>query len=232
VTQLRTTRLLLRPLRPSDFAAYREVRRRNAAWLARWEPRPPAGAASPSEDPSAFSSRCSARDRERQLGTGYAFALFHREQFCGELNLNNVVRGAFRSGHVGYWIDERFAGQGFIPEGLVAVLGFAFEQVDLHRVEINIIPRNASSLRVVEKLGLRQEGLAERLIEIDGVWEDHIRFAITAEEWTQRSAALRRLTEGFGDRAGLSGTPVPGDGGGLSGSPVAGAEGVSSGPPR
>jgi len=193
-----------------DFAGYREVRLHNADWLARWEPRLPAGAANPARDPTAFASRCSARDRERQLGTGYAFGVFHRERFCGEINLNNVVRGAFRSGHVGYWVDERCAGRGFVPEGLVAVLGFAIEQVDLHRVEVNIIPRNHRSLRVVQKLGLRSEGLAERLIEINGVWEDHLRFAITAEEWAVRSGELHDLAlgaDGAAARHGVSSAP-------------------------
>jgi ribosomal-protein-alanine N-acetyltransferase len=60
----------------------------------------------------------------------------------------------------------------------------------LHRVEISIIPRNSASRRVVEKLGIRQEGIAERFLEIDGVWEDHVRYAITSEEWNRREAEL------------------------------------------
>ena len=67
---------------------------------------------------------------------------------------------------------------------------YAFETLRLHRIEINIIPRNVASLRVVEKLGLRQEGVAERYLEIDGAWEDHARFAITAEEWADRAPEL------------------------------------------
>lgn len=196
MTRIRTRRLELRPLTSRDFGQYREVRLANRDWLARWEPRPAVGGVSPAEDPGAFGTRCTARDRERQLGNGYAFGVFHDGRFCGEVNVNNVVRGAFRNGHVGYWVDERSAGRGIIPEALVGVFGFAFEQVDLHRLEINIIPRNTRSLRVVEKLGLRQEGIAERLIEIDGVWEDHARFAITAEEWGARSGELRDLVDG------------------------------------
>jgi [ribosomal protein S5]-alanine N-acetyltransferase len=196
VTTIRTRRLRLRPLTTRDFAQYREVRSTNREWLAQWEPQLVTGAINPADDPSAFGSRCSARDRERQLGNGYAFGVFHQDRFCGEVNVNNVVRGAFRNGHVGYWVDQRAAGLGIIPESLVGVFGFAFDDIDLHRLEINIIPRNARSLRVVEKLGLRQEGVSERLIEIDGVWEDHARFAITAEEWAERRDELRGLVEG------------------------------------
>ena len=65
----------------------------------------------------------------------------------------------------------------------MVTLRFAFEEISLHRVEISIIPRNRASRRVVEKLGLREEGVAVRYLEIDGVWEDHVRYAITAEEW-------------------------------------------------
>jgi len=81
----------------------------------------------------------------------------------------------------------------------VVTLRFAFESLGLHRVEISIIPRNAASRRVVEKLGLRVEGLAERYLEIDGVWEDHIRFAVTTEEWQQRRAEL--LADWLGEGA-------------------------------
>jgi ribosomal-protein-alanine N-acetyltransferase len=183
----------MRPLRPTDFSAYSEVRIRCADWLTKWEPRRPPRSADPALDAGSFSARCAGRDRDRQLGTAYAFGLFAGERFCGEINLNNVVRGAFQSAHVGYWVDEALAGQGLVPEGLVGVLGFAFDDLGLHRVQIAIIPRNASSRRVVEKLGIREEGVALRYLEIDGVWEDHLRYAITTEEWSQRSGELREL---------------------------------------
>jgi ribosomal-protein-alanine N-acetyltransferase len=73
---------------------------------------------------------------------------------------------------------------------VVVTLRFAFEAISLHRVEISIIPRNLPSRRVVEKLGIREEGIAERFLEIDGVWEDHMRYAITSEEWVRREAEL------------------------------------------
>jgi ribosomal-protein-alanine N-acetyltransferase len=72
---------------------------------------------------------------------------------------------------------------GLVPEAVVVTLRFAFEAISLHRVEISIIPRNHASRRVVEKLGIREEGIAQRFLEIDGVWEDHVRYAVTAEEW-------------------------------------------------
>ncbi len=101
-----------------------------------------------------------------------------------------MQRGPYQNAYVGYWIDEALAGNGFMPESVVVVAQFGFENLDLHRLQISIIPRNRASRRVVEKLGLRAEGLAERYLEINGVWEDHIRYAITAEEWHRRRPEL------------------------------------------
>jgi ribosomal-protein-alanine N-acetyltransferase len=67
---------------------------------------------------------------------------------------------------------------------------FAFEQLRLHRLEICIIPRNTNSRRVVEKLRLRDEGIAQRFLEINGVWEDHVRYGVTVEEWHARREEL------------------------------------------
>jgi [ribosomal protein S5]-alanine N-acetyltransferase len=72
----------------------------------------------------------------------------------------------------------------------VLLCSSAFEDLHLHRVQISIIPRNTASRRVVEKLGIRDEGLAQRYLEINGTWEDHIRYAITLEEWDARRDEL------------------------------------------
>ena len=183
-------RVTLRPLRAIDFLAWQEVRRRNGEWLTRWEPRRPANQPEVSEHRRAFEARCDQRDRERSLGTSYGFGLFVGERFAGEINLNNVVRGAAQYADIGYWIDQSQAGNGYTPEGVVLLLKFAFEELGLHRVQIAIVPRNAASRRVVEKLGLRDEGVAIRFLEINGAWEDHVRYAITVEEWRERRLEL------------------------------------------
>jgi [ribosomal protein S5]-alanine N-acetyltransferase len=183
-------RIVLRPLLPSDFSAWREVRRRNEAWLTPWEPARNPSLPDVVESPEAFAMRCSARERERQLGTAYGFGVFVGDRFCGEINLSSVQRGPFQSCYVGYWIDEAQAGHGYMPEALVVVVRFAFEQLGLHRIQISIIPRNHRSRRVVEKLKIRDEGVALRYLEINGVWEDHVRYAITTEEWADRRDEL------------------------------------------
>ena len=187
--ELRGRRVSLRSLSEDDFPAWHEVRTRCADWLLRWEPRPK-GAPVPLEDRPSFAARCGIRERERHLGTGYGFGIFVGERFAGEVTLSSIQRGPFQSGFIGYWIDEVMAGRELVPEAVVVALRFAFETISLHRVEISIIPRNLASRRVVEKLGIREEGVALRFLEIDGVWEDHVRYAITAEEWADREPSL------------------------------------------
>jgi ribosomal-protein-alanine N-acetyltransferase len=185
-------RLVLRPLNVQDFPQWQEVRRRNHDWLTRWEPARIPGAPDVVEDRDAFSARCSARQRERQLGAGYGFGIFVEGVFAGEINVSSVQRGPFQSAYVGYWIDEKHAGCGYTPEALVVVARYCFEELHLHRLQIAIIPRNHASRRVVEKLAVREEGTALRYLEINGVWEDHVRYAITAEEWSRRRRELLR----------------------------------------
>lgn len=192
MTVLRGRNVELRPLVPSDFAAYAEVRRRNAEWLTPWEPARLTNQPDPAHSREAFAARCSARQRERQLGTGHGFGIFSSGQLCGEINLSSIQRGAFQSGYVGYWVDSAQAGRGLCPEAVVVLCRFAFEDLDLHRLQISIIPRNHASRRVVEKLELRSEGIARAYLQINGRWEDHVRYAITVEEWADREPELRQ----------------------------------------
>ena len=95
-----------------------------------------------------------------------------------------------QSGTVGYWIDQHHAGHSYVAEAVVVVMQFAFEQLQLHRLEICIVPRNERSIRIMEKLALREEGVAQRYLEINGIWEDHVRYGMTVEEWHERRTAL------------------------------------------
>lgn len=77
-----------------------------------------------------------------------------------------------------------------MSEAVVVLSQFAFEELNLHRIEVCIIPRNQNSRRVMEKINIREEGIAERFLEINGVWEDHVRYGLTREEWDARRAEL------------------------------------------
>lgn len=183
-------RVVLRPLVPQDFTGWSEVRRRNGDWLTVWEPVKLPHHPDPETNREVFAARCGARDRERLAGSQYAFGIFVDGAFAGEINLNNVVRGAFQSATIGYWIDKARAGRSFMSEAVVVLSQFAFEELGLHRIEVCIIPRNANSRRVMEKLHFREEGIAERFLEINGVWEDHVRYGFTREEWDERRDSL------------------------------------------
>lgn len=181
---------MLRPLTPDDFRSWSRTRRTNDAWLTPWEPRRPASPFDPTTNQDAFEVRCRARDRDRNAGTGFAFGVFVGDRFVGETNLNNVLRGAMQSATLGYWIDEQHAGRAYTAESVVVAARFAFECLLLHRLEICIVPRNYNSHRVMQKLQLRDEGVARRFLEINGVWEDHVRYGFTAEEWAARGDEL------------------------------------------
>lgn len=179
-------------MKASDWEAWRAVRIRSRDFLEPWEPLGEPGAPDPVTDADAFKARCGAWERQRHFDAAYGFGIFLRDsgELIGEVSLGSVQRGPFQSGNVGYWIDEAHAGHGYMPEAVAVVLRYAFEQLGMHRVEAAIVPRNARSRRVAEKLGMRDEGTSERFLQIRGVWEDHVRYAITAEEWAVRKDEL------------------------------------------
>jgi len=177
--ELRSGRVGLRPISTNDGPAWKEVRARNAAWLRPWEATVPPGDASV---PKTF--RGLVRDLRRQARESRAlpFAVTVDEEFAGQLTVTNIVGGSAQFASMGYWIDMKHAGQGFIPTAVAMACDHCLFEVGLHRIEIAIRPENSASLRVVEKLGFREIGYAPNYLHIDGAWRDHRLFAITAEE--------------------------------------------------
>jgi [ribosomal protein S5]-alanine N-acetyltransferase len=186
-------RVMLRALHAGDYDAWREIRLRCRDWLEPWEPLPEPGSPDPVTDVDAFRARCGAWERQRQFDTAYGFGLFlHDGLLLGEVSLGSVLRGPFQSSFIGYWVDEKQAGNGYVPEGVALVIRYGFDTLGLHRMEAAIVPRNDKSRRVAEKLGLRDEGTARHFLQIRGVWEDHVRYAITGEDWKRRRSDLER----------------------------------------
>lgn len=173
--------MILRPYRLADFDTWRDVRLANVDWLEKWEPAGPPHRVRYSYEE--FARGASYSDGQANADRGYRFGVFEDGALRGQITLSEVSRGAFQSAFVGYWVDGRQAGRGLTPEAVRVVLAFAFGRLRLHRVQAAIIPRNVASIRVVEKVGMRREGLALRFIQINGVWEDHYLYAITGEEW-------------------------------------------------
>ena len=188
--ELEGPRVLLRGLRDSDFEEWRAVRRANRSWLEPWEPLPEFGTPDAAADRSAFRARCAAWDRQRQFDAAYGYGVFLGDALIGEVSLGSVQRGPFQSAYVGYWMAEEHAGKGYTPEAVVLVLRFGFEHLALHRIEAAIVPRNAASRRVAEKLGMRDEGTSRELLQIRGVFEDHVRYAMLQDEWLERKDEL------------------------------------------
>ncbi len=187
--------VLLRPYRRGDAHAWSEARRANQSWLAPWESAPP-GPWGELNSPQAFHYVHRDMRRSARRGESMPFAVCLREQgderLVGHLNLGNIVRRAFCSAYVGYWVDSRVAGRGVIPTALALAVDHAFGPGGLHRVEVNIRPENGPSRRVVEKLGFREEAYHPRYMHIDGAWRDHIGYAMTSEEVVAEGGLLAR----------------------------------------
>ncbi|MGW2488061.1 GNAT family N-acetyltransferase [Streptomyces sp. NPDC001606] len=105
---------------------------------------------------------------------------------AGYININNIVRGAFQCGALGYGAFAHAAGRGLMREGLDLVIGYAFGPLGLHRLEINVQPQNTASIALARGAGFRNEGFSPRMLYIDGAWRDHERWALTQEMRTPR----------------------------------------------
>lgn len=103
-------------------------------------------------------------------------------EIIGTISLNNIVMGAFFSCFLGYQIDYRHRNRGYMTEATNRIVQFAFDDLHLHRVEGNIMPRNKPSIAVVKKCGFELEGISKKYLKINGVWEDHLHYVILNEK--------------------------------------------------
>ena len=149
----------------------------NRDWLRPWEATNP-------HAPNSFDVKAQLRGLLRQLNdeSGMPFVIEVQGKLQGQLNVANVMYGSVSSAVLGYWVSPEVAGRGVMPTAVALVTDYLMDQVGLHRVEINIRPENLASLRVIQKLGFRYEGLKQRYIHINGDWRDHYVFALTKEE--------------------------------------------------
>ncbi len=121
--------------------------------------------------------------QKAKAGREYAFLIFQKEDtkketVIGKLTFSSIVRGPFLSCFVGYSTDSAAQNKGYMTEALETGVKFIFNTVGLHRIEANIMPRNISSLKVVEKLGFQNEGLSPNYLKINAMWEDHIHMVL------------------------------------------------------
>jgi [ribosomal protein S5]-alanine N-acetyltransferase len=189
----------LHPLRRRDANDWSRLRLANESWLSPWEPSSTVPW-SVRHTPTAYRAMRRAVARRARMGTSVPFAIRVEGRLAGQVTIDNVVRGALRSGYLGYWIDRRVAGRGMASLAVALVCDHAFGDVGLHRVQADIRPENLPSQRLVERLGFRQEGLLRRYLDIDGDWRDHRAYALLAEDlpggvlarWRERADPLAR----------------------------------------
>lgn len=169
----------LRALRRADEAAWMRLRAENAGWLEPWDATSPVPV--DGRRPT-FGQFVRTLDRQGRQGGSLPFAVDHEGALVGQLTVSGITYGSLCSASIGYWVSRHVAGRGITPTAVALAADHCFGALGLHRVEINIRPENGPSLRVVQKLGFRDEGVRERYLHIQGVWRDHRTFALTAEE--------------------------------------------------
>lgn len=188
--------LTLRPLRRRDRAPFERLRERNADWLRPWD------ASDPDRGRTLIDFRTMRRWNEEQarLGTYLPLAITVEGRLAGQITAGPIQYGAMRTAVLGYWIDRREAGRGVVPRAVAMLIDHLFAELGMHRIEVTVRPENLASLRVVDKLHLRPEGMRRAAIHVDGAWRDHLVFALTAEEVAtghDGRGVLRRLHREF-----------------------------------
>jgi ribosomal-protein-alanine N-acetyltransferase len=169
-------RIRLRAPRMADYAEWAHLREVSRAFLQPWEP------SWPSDDltRTAFRRRLALYQRDQDLGVGYAFLAFRKDDgaLAGGITLRNILRGVAQTGTLGYWIGEPYARRGYTLEAVNALCRHAFGRLDLHRLEAACCPDNLASRRLLLKAGFELEGRARGYLRIDGKWRDHILFGL------------------------------------------------------
>lgn len=177
IPELSSGAISIRGIRPRDAKQLERELMLNRAWLRKWEATTPQSFIS-------FDTKASIRSllNAARFGGALPFAIELDGEFVGQLNVSGIVMGSLSSAQLGYWVSERAAGRGATPTAVALATDYCFRRLNLHRMEICIRPENAASLRVVEKLGFRYEGLRRRYIHINGDWRDHFSFALTSDD--------------------------------------------------
>lgn len=171
--------MALRPLRYRDAREWVEVRQRNHEWLRPWEPTAPVQGA---RSATSFRQMVRRYNAQARAAEALPWVVTYEGRLAGQMTISSIIWGSARMASAGYWVDRDVAGRGVTPTALALAVDHCFFIVGLHRIEVNIRPENHASLRVVQKLGFREEGVRERFLHIDGGWRDHISFALTVED--------------------------------------------------
>jgi [ribosomal protein S5]-alanine N-acetyltransferase len=189
----------LRPVQLRDAGAWSEIRIRDEHHLSPWEPSMP-GTWEQRHSAGEWPGRWIQLRGAGRRGVALPFAVTVDGRFAGHVMVGNVVREPLLSAYVGYWVDAEVAGGGVITAAVALVVDHCFGPVGLHRLEATVRPENGASLRVLAKLGFRQEGVFRRYLDVDGGWRDHECFALTAEEAGAGGVVGRLVADGRAER--------------------------------
>ncbi|WP_199520109.1 GNAT family N-acetyltransferase [Fulvimarina endophytica] len=165
----------------ADYEAWASLRGESQGFLRPWEPEWTADELSL----RAYRARLRRYYGDVHQRSGWTFFVFDREGsvLMGGLTLGQIRRGVAQVATLGYWMGERFAGQGLMREAVTEVTRFAFASESLHRVEATCLPSNGRSVALLKRCGFSREGRLRRYLKIAGTWEDHDLYALLAEEW-------------------------------------------------
>ena len=173
-------KVVLRPPQPTDYREWAMLRQESRSFLEPWEPR----WATDELERSGWRNRINRYRMEQIAGSAIALFIFHRYegQLLGGITIGNIRYGVSQSAQIGYWMGERYAGQGFMQDAMCVLTSHAFDTMRLHRIEAACIPSNTRSIRVLEKAGFRREGLLRSYLRINGDWQDHFLYSLIADE--------------------------------------------------
>jgi [ribosomal protein S5]-alanine N-acetyltransferase len=177
-----------------DGSAWSRIRLRDREHLERWEPAAP-GSWDDRNATLAWPGQWSSLRALARRGMTLPFVITVDGQLAGQVTVGNVIRGSLCSAWIGYWVASHVIGGGVAPAAVALVVDHCFAAAGLHRIEATVRPENTASLRVLEKLGFRQEGLFRRYLDVAGAWRDHLAFGLTTED-VPDGLVCRLLTDG------------------------------------
>ncbi|MEO3998455.1 GNAT family protein [Mesorhizobium sp. CAU 1732] len=178
--ELNGSRVALRVPQSSDYHEWAALRRESRGFLEPWEPQ----WSSDELERAGWRRRVKRYREEYEAGSAIAFLIFETVQrrLIGGITIGNIRYGVSQSAQIGYWMGERYAGQGYMQDAIQVLISHAFGAMRLHRIEAACIPANARSIRVLEKAGFAREGLLRSYLRINGIWQDHFIYSLIADE--------------------------------------------------
>lgn len=183
-TEIPSGLVVLRPLTKRDKISWLRMRAANRDWLQPWEATSPVPLTRPGprRRMETFEQYIREMNNEARAGELLPFAIEFNGELSGQLTVSSIQYGSLWSGAIGYWVSQHIAGRGVMPTAVAMATDYCFSVLGLHRIEINIRPENDRSLRVVSKLGFRDEGVRRAYLHIQGQWADHRTFALVQED--------------------------------------------------